>query len=115
MNEAYPGDATGDVFRRMQESAFDFAIPHDVDFYALFPTEEAADVVAHQYLEDHKAGAPLLEIETRPSDQGGMELKLVINMFVTYENVTRIEAELTRRAAGAGGHSDGWGVMQPTP
>jgi len=33
-------------------------------------------------------------------------------MLATYENISTFEKKLAERAATAGGHDDGWGVMQ---
>lgn len=108
----FPDDANGDVLRRMQSSGFNFSEPHDVEFFAVFSTEGAADAVARQYAADHAAGDKLVNIETRPAEAGGMELMLVKRMLVTYENVSAFEAQLQSRVAAQDGYLDGWGVMQ---
>src|SRR5450432_3905023 len=103
----YPNDASGDVFRRMDASGFDFQVPHNIEFFAIFPTEEGADEVAKQYLSDHRAGDPFVNIETRPAPSGGMELIVVKTMLVTYENVTGFEAEFGKRVSAHEGRLDG--------
>jgi hypothetical protein len=108
----FPADLNGDVFRRMQASGFDFSIPHDVEFFAVFRTEAEADEVGQLYLADHKAGSRLVNIETRPAESGGMELELVKNMVLTYDAVTAFEAGLKERVAMRDGYLDGWGVLQ---
>jgi hypothetical protein len=108
----YPQGVSGDVFRRMQASGFDFSKHHDVEFFAVFRTEAEADFVAKQYLADHKAGRCLVNIETRPAREGGMELLLVKNMLLTYDGVTQFERELDERVSAHDGYLDGWGVMQ---
>jgi hypothetical protein len=108
----YPNDASGDVFRRMEEHNFDFSKPHPVEFFAILSTEKEADIIAKQYLDDHKKGNILINIETKPYDQGGMELILVKEMMVTYENVTSFENTLQERVSMHEGYLDGWGVMQ---
>lgn len=108
----YPTDANGDVFRRLESHGFDFKSPHDVEFFAVFPDEEAADKVAKQYVADHHAGEKLANVETKPARDGGMELVVVKSMLVTYENVSGFEDKLANRVAAAGGRLDGWGVMQ---
>jgi hypothetical protein len=108
----YPNDLNGDVFRRMEAHGFDFKVPHDVEFFAIFPTEELADEVATLYLEEHRAGETMKKIRTKPGRDGGMELVLVKPMLVTYENVDRFESELGNRVAARGGYLDGWGVLQ---
>jgi hypothetical protein len=109
---SFPNDENGDVFRRMEASAFDFSIPHNVDFFAVFPTMQEADAVAKQFIADHHAGALLVSVETYPSEKGGTELMVVKEMLVTHENVTRFEKLLAQRAEKHDGYVDGWGVMQ---
>lgn len=108
----FPSDVNGDVFRRMQKSGFDFSKPHDVDFFAIFPTKAAADLVAKQYVADHKAGNLFVNIESKPASEGGMELLLVKNMLLTHQAITAFEREFEARASAHGGYLDGWGVMQ---
>jgi len=106
----YPDDATGDVFRRLEADGFDFAVPHPVQFFAVYATEADADRVARQYASDWKRGQAFDNIETRPSDKGGMELELVPIMIVTYESVSAFERQLAERTAQVNGYLDGWGV-----
>lgn len=108
----FPNDTNGDVLRRMEAHGFDFANPHDVEFFAIFPSEDAADIVAKQYVADHKAGDRLENIETKPVGGGSMQLILVKRMLVTYENVTQFENNLAERVKPNEGRLDGWGVMQ---
>jgi hypothetical protein len=108
----YPDDANGDVFRRLEESGFDFSAEHVVDFFSVYASESEADQVAQMYLADHKAGDSFTNIETRPHHEGGMELTLSRKMHVTYEAITRFEQQLAERACMAGGSLDGWGVLQ---
>lgn len=108
----FPDDANGDVFRRMQQHGFDFAVEHVVDFHAVFATEAEADQIARMYVADHKAGDKLSNIETKPYEKGGMELILSKRMHVTYENVTSFESKLAARVSQVDGYLDGWGVGQ---
>ncbi len=107
----YPDDVNGDVFRRLEEDSFDFSIKHAVDFYAIYATEEEADLIARQYAKDWKNGQQFKNIETRPSDKGGMELELVPIMMITYENIVAFENKLTERTSKVNGYLDGWGVL----
>lgn len=45
----YPQNVNGDVFRRLENDNFDFSIEHPVDFYAIYATEEEADLVARRH------------------------------------------------------------------
>jgi hypothetical protein len=96
----------------MQKSGFDLSKPHDVEFFAVFRTEEEASAIAKQYLADHKAGHRLVNIETRPASAGGMELLLVKNMLLTYEGIVDFERKLQERVSTCDGYLDGWGVLQ---
>ncbi|MGS2723394.1 ribonuclease E inhibitor RraB [Porticoccus sp. GXU_MW_L64] len=107
----YPDDVNGDVFRRLEEDNFDFSTEHPVDFYAIYATEKEADLVARQYVADWKGGQQFKNIETRPSEKGGMELELVPIMMVTYENIVAFEKTLAERTAKVTGYLDGWGVL----
>jgi len=109
----FPTDLNGDVFRRMLSAGFDFSRQHDFEFLAVFRTEDEAERVGQLYLEDHKAGDRLVNIETRPAQAGGMELLLVKRMTPTYEAVTAFESRLQARVDTADGYLDGWGVLQP--
>ena len=111
----YPAGATGDVFRRLQARGFDFGREHIVDFYAVFPTEDAADSVAKQYFSDHKSGDLYANIETKPADESGMQLTVSKSMRVTYENVRAFEGEFEIRVGAHAGHVEGWGVLQESP
>jgi hypothetical protein len=107
----YPDDVNGDVFRRLEEDNFDFSIEYPVDFYAIYATEEEADLVAKQYAKDWNGGQKFKNIETRPSDKGGMELELVPIMKVTYKNIVAFESKLAERTSKVNGYLDGWGVL----
>jgi len=108
----FPDDENGDVLRRMEASGFDFSVPHDVEFFAVFRTEYEADVVARQFVADRTGGEPITAIETRPAENGGMELMVVKSMLVTHENVSSFEARLAERVSRHDGYMDGWGVLQ---
>lgn len=108
----FPDDENGEVLRRMEASNFDFSQPHEVEFFAVFRTRESADLVAREYLEDHRAGDKLVNIETRPAEVGGMELELVKRMIITHKAITEFEQRLALRVSKHDGYLDGWGVLQ---
>lgn len=107
----YPDDANGDVFRRLEEDNFDFSLEYALDFYAIYASEQEADLVARQYMKDWKDGQPFKNIETRPGQKGGMELQLVPIMKVTYKNVVAFENKFAERTSRVNGYLDGWGVL----
>jgi hypothetical protein len=100
-----------EVVSRMVADGMNLSIPYEVDFIAVFPTEEAADQVAMWYVADSKAGNKFTNIETRPGEEGGMELLLVKSMLVTAPGITEFEIQLIERAKMHGGYADGWGVL----
>ncbi|WP_303461276.1 ribonuclease E inhibitor RraB [Alteromonas sp. 1_MG-2023] len=108
---SYPDDSNGDVLRRLEKANFDFSLEYAVDFYAVYETEEEADIVAKQFARDWKEGHKFKNIETRPAETGGMELELVPIMNVTYENITNFEIRLAERTSKVNGYLDGWGVL----
>ena len=108
----YPDDANGDVFRRLEESNFDFSKDHSVEFFAVFATEVEADKIARMYVEDHENNFTLKNIETRPYDKGGMVLELVALMKVTYDNIVNFENKFQKRVTTVEGYLDGWGIWQ---
>ena len=107
----YPDDVRGDVFRRLEADNFDFSVEHPVDFFAVYATNEEADLIARQYATDWKNGENFKNIETRPYDEGGMELELVKIMLVTYDNIKAFEEKLIQRTSKVDGYLDGWGAM----
>jgi hypothetical protein len=96
----------------MQASGFDFTVPHDVEFFAAFPTEANADAVAMMFVADRDAGDLLVNIETRPSHRGGMSLQLVRRLRLTHAGVTALERLFRQRTELQGGALDGWGVLR---
>lgn len=106
----YPDEDNGDVLRRLEKNNFDFSIKHPVDFYAIYATEEEADIVAKLYVNDWNKGQKFKNIETRPNEEGGMELQLVPIMKVTHENISAFEAEFAKRTSKVTGYLDGWGI-----
>ena len=107
----YPNDANGDLFRRLESQDFDFSKEHSIEFFAVFATEEEAMKTGYMYVEDKKNGEKLINIETRPYSEGGMELELVKVMHPTYENVTEFEQKLMERISTVDGYFDGWGFL----
>jgi hypothetical protein len=108
----FPDDENGDVLRRMADSDFPFEQPHDVDFYAVFPSHDDANLVARQLIGGHDAGERLAAVKTAPHHRAGTELKVVKTMLVTHENVTAFETRLADLCRTHGGKLDGWGVLQ---
>lgn len=98
----WPRDADGDVFRRLRETGFDFSKRVKIDFEVYFPerrsTPQAAQVIAHAFPAAHIS----------PQEDG---LLVQVDSIVTYELVTRMQAELSDLAARFGGACNEWGVL----
>jgi len=107
MQPDWPNDVDGDVFRRMEESGFDFSkyqlIDFNVDFEEWPPTTEALAVVRHRY-----PNAVL-----RPPDgEDRAHVQFQVHALVTYDLVIRIQREMSELMADFGGRCESWGVMQ---
>lgn len=89
----------------------DMSAPHAIGFFSVMATEAGADTVAKLYLAD-EAPESVTVIETRPYEEGGMELFLKVQMVPTYENVTQFQDKLKQRMANAAveGYTNGWGM-----
>ena len=107
----FPNDENGNILRELQKKGVDFSIPHKADFFAVFRTEEMANIVAKQYLSDSFPNENIVVIETRPAEAGGMELELGVKMLLTHENVTNFEKRLAERVSHQDGYLDGWGAL----
>ncbi len=105
----FPEDADGDALRRLADAGFDFSVPHDVDFFAVFPDEARARATVEAYMEDEEA-SPIESVQAAETD-GQFELTFIKNMRVTYEAIVAFEEELRARVEAGGGQLDGWGVM----
>jgi hypothetical protein len=108
----FPDDDNGDVLRRMEKHEFDFSREHEIEFFAVFATEEEAKQIGELYLADHQSGEKTTNIETTPNEEGGMALILAKIMFPTHENITSFEEKLAERVSTVEGYLDGWGVLQ---
>ena len=103
----WPSDADGDVLRRMEESGFDFAKPHTIDFNVDFddwpPSPEAIDLVKSRY-----PGTVVYE----PEDDKTGYLQFQVHDRVSYELVMRIQRQASALVAPFNGRCESWGVMQ---
>ncbi|MFT5731859.1 MAG: hypothetical protein ACJA2W_002349 [Planctomycetota bacterium] len=105
-----PADADGDALRALAEAGFDFSVPHDVDFFAVFPDEAAASAAVEAYMEDDEA-SPIESVQAA-SSEGRFELTFIKNMRVTHAGILSFEEELGARVEAGGGQLDGWGITQ---
>jgi hypothetical protein len=102
----WPNDADGNVFRRLQEQNFDFEKPYAIDFQVDFdrwpPTRQALERLRNRY---PSATAHEPDAESRGYVQFQVRDRL------TYELVTRIQADITDLMAPFGGKCNSWGVL----
>lgn len=103
---SWPNDADGDVFRRMQESGFEFDkavnIDFNVDFDAWPPSEELLSMLRSQF--EH------VRIYS-PDSSGDGYVQFVLNAVPTYELVMFIQKSISEMAARFGGVCESWGVL----
>ncbi len=112
----FPNDETGQILQEMADAGFDFSEDYVVDFFALFHSEEEADVVAKQFISRIEQDEPFVKVETRSYDHGGdasiaIELQVSKVMPVNYEAISEFETEYKRIVEKHKGYSDGWGVF----
>jgi len=103
---SWPGDADGDVLRRLQNGGFDFSTPTLIDFNVDFqnwpPPPAAVSVLSRHY--------PSLKVYEPDGEYGGY-LKFQVYALVTYELVTNIQSEVTELMAPFQGECSSWGVL----
>jgi hypothetical protein len=98
----WPQDATGAVFRRLQETGFDFARPVAVDFNVEFDDNTLAPQAAAAI------ASSFPEATVSAQDD---ELLVQIEGTLTYRMVIETLAKLSDIAAPFGGFCDDWGVL----
>jgi hypothetical protein len=109
----FPDDDNGAILRCLQDHRFNFDVDHPVDFFALLPSEEAAEAVAQIFRDQQSTDKTITDIEVRTA-LDGKQLELVITkvMRVTHEGVTQFENSLEKLCKKQKGTTDGWGVLQ---
>lgn len=106
MSTALHEDASTSVLRRMKEGGFDFAQFHPIEFYAIFPDEERARMVAGQFRGES------LNAQVTPREDGIWHLQISKVMYATQAGIGAFEQNLESIVAPLGGMLDGWGVTQ---
>ena len=103
----WPKDADGDVLRRMEESGFDFASEHVVDFnidLAQWPPPPSLVSELRRRYPESSLFPPVKE-------QRGY-IRVQVRALVTYQFVTSMQREMSELARPFGGVCESWGVMQ---
>lgn len=104
---SWPADADGDVLRRLQSGGFDFSEPCMIDFNVDFlewpPALEALELIRSRH--------PESIVYPEEGDSAGYVL-LQVKERLTYELVTRVQAEMSALLAPFGGVCESWGVLR---
>jgi hypothetical protein len=109
MPDTFPDDENGDALRRMQDEGDNLAIARDIDFNAVFPTQEAADGFAKHF----EASGHRTSVERTDSDpELPWDVVVVKHMVPDHEEITTFEGTLEGVAIEFGGYNDGWGCFQ---
>ena len=102
----WPNDADGDVFRRLQQSNFDFGkrylIDFDVDFEDWPPQLGAIELLKREY--------PSVKIY-EPSLEDGGYIQFQVYEFVSYDLVVRIQEHITELMRPYCGVCESWGIL----
>lgn len=104
----WPDDADGDVFRRMQESGFDFSQTVDIDFNVDFDQWPPAPA----FLKQLRGTYPNAQV-IKPQDGYRGYVQFVVRSVLTYELVMSTQSSVSAMAAPSGGVCESWGAMQP--
>lgn len=106
MSTDFQSDVSGTVLQRMRDGGFDFSRLHVIEFYAVFPAEEAARRVAgHFHGESHNA-------QVSRGEDGDWCLQVSRVMYATSTAIEGFSQGLEALMAPLGGVADGWGVTQ---
>lgn len=102
----WPGDADGDVFRRLAAHGFDFSrrytVDYNVDFDSWPPDRAAIDLLESLH-------GPVAVYE--PDDDGYGYIQFKIHDLVKYEYVTAVQRQVSIAMKQYGGVCESWGVM----
>jgi hypothetical protein len=90
----------------MAQEGDDLSLPREVNFSAIFPTEESAlKFAVHLLQNDQKVSfSPYEEHDELP-----WQVEAHPVMVPSHANISGYEAELAEAAARLGGRNDGWG------
>src|SRR5713226_277118 len=103
---AWPDDADGDVLRRLEDDGLDSSKPYRVDFNVDFenwpPAPEAISVLRSRFPNAHV-------IDASADDRGYVQFQVF--EVVTYDLVTRLQAETSKAMAPFGGVCESWGLL----
>ena len=119
----YPDDADGSVLADLAALGIDMTQPMDIEFPVAAPNEEAASAIASVLIAagydahvEYDDGEPEEDEEDDDDDDDdefvpGWDVYVSTSMVPDYDEIVRIQADLSKLANPLGGMSDGWGVM----
>jgi hypothetical protein len=107
---SWPGDADGDVLRRLQARAFDFSSKHEIEFNVDFE-EWPPHPNAIAWLESKYSSVEVRQPEAGFS--GYIQFKVLAKL--SYELVMQTQCEATLGTEEYGGVCESWGVLQQAP
>ena len=120
----YPDDADGSVLADLAALGIDMTQPMDIEFPVAAPDEVAAGAIASALIAagydahvEYDDGEPDEEGEEDDEDDEddefvpGWDVYVSAHIVPDYDEIIRIQADLSRLANPLGGMSDGWGVM----
>lgn len=101
-------NANRDTLKRMADAGMDLTSSHSIDFWHLFPTNDAAQAMARQARD---LGFNVASVEEN-HESGGHHVLVRVDLVPTLMAINKTEQSLAAAAAQHGGHADGWGVKQ---
>ena len=109
-NMKFPDDADGDVLRGLEKSGFDFSqrclIDFNVDFQEWPQSSEAVKLLSRKY--------PSLKLY-EPDGEGPGYLQFQVYGLLTYDLVTKVQAEVSELMAAFNAECSSWGILHSPP
>jgi len=106
MSTTFHEDVSSTVLRRMKEGGFDFARVHPIEFYAVFPEQDRAQIAAQNFRGE------TINTQVSPREDGSWNLQISKVMYATFDGIGDFEQDLEHLVEPLGGVLDGWGVTQ---
>ncbi len=103
----WPNNADGDVFRRLNDSNFNFSIKNTIDFNIDFDNWPPQSDVVNR-LQKKYSRIKIIE----PDDEYSGYISFQIHNKLTYNLVIRIQKDISELVKPFGGICESWGVMQ---
>jgi|SaaInlStandDraft_1057018.scaffolds.fasta_scaffold194709_2 hypothetical protein len=119
----YPDDADGAVLSNMAADGVDMTQPLELEFPVVAPNEQAANSIQNAIAQAGYQSEIVFD-DGEPDEDGLIDpddeefgptwdVYAKITMAPEYNEIIRIQAELSQLAAPFGGECDGWGAMLP--